>query len=107
MNCIECKRKIKDFLNDSLNTKQTIEFVEHVKNCDECMDELSVDFLVDEGLKRLDTATSFNLDKELYEKLDKATSKAKFERRFTIVSIMVTIIGSFFLGLILSTFFSY
>ena len=92
MTCNECKKKIKDFLNDSLDNKSVIEFVNHVKACPDCMEELSIDFLVAEGLKRLDNVTSFNLQKELEDKLENSLSKAKFERQFIVVIFVVTII---------------
>ena len=107
MDCYECKKRIKEFLNDSLNTKKNIEFVEHVKSCPECMEELSIEYLVNEGLKRLDTATSFDLDSELNEKLTKTYSKAKFTRSYIVVIGFVIFASAFLLGLFLSTLFSY
>ena len=107
MNCNECTKRIKAFLNDSLNSKTCIEFVDHVRGCRECMEELSIEFLVNEGLKRLDTATSFNLDRELHDKLDQAYAKARFNRRFAVI-ISVAIFGvAFCLGLLLSSLFNY
>lgn len=107
MNCYECKKKIKDFLDDSLNSKNTIEFVNHVRSCKECMEELSIEYLVSEGLKRLDTATSFNLDNELSDKLNEALAKAKFNRYFAAICGIVIFIVAFLLGLLLSTLFTY
>ena len=107
MNCYECKKRIKDFLNDSLNSKTTIEFVNHVRGCKECMEELSIEYLVSEGLKRLDTATSFNLDHELNDKLNEALSKAKFNRYFGVICGIVIFVVAFSLGLVLSTLFTY
>jgi hypothetical protein len=107
MNCYECKKKIKDFLDDSLNSKNTIEFVNHVRSCKECMEELSIEYLVSEGLKRLDTATSFNLDNELNDKLNEALAKAKFNRYFAAICGIVIFIVAFLLGLLLSTLFTY
>ena len=75
MNCIECKKKIKDFLNDSLNTRQTVDFVNHVNECPECMEELSVDFLVNEGLKRLESGTGFNLNDDFKNMLSQSKKK--------------------------------
>ena len=107
MNCYECKKRIKDFLNDSLNSKNCIAFVEHVKSCNECMEELSIEFLVNEGLKRLDTATSFDLERELNEKINQAYSKAKFYKHFALISSIVVFATAFILGVFLSTLFSY
>ncbi len=107
MTCNDCKKNIKGFLNDSLNSKTTIEFIEHVKSCDECMEELSIEFLISEGVKRLDSATSFDLTKELDDKIADSLYKAKFYRYFTVVSVISTVIIAFLLGLFLSTLLSY
>ena len=105
MDCKDCKKRIKDFLNDSLNSKANIEFVEHVKSCPECMEELSIEYLVNEGLKRLDSATSFDLESELNEKINKAYKKAKFYKNFTFICILSVVTVAFLLGLFLSTLF--
>lgn len=107
MDCYECKKQIKEFLNDSMNSKKCIEFVNHVRGCSECMEELSIEYLVNEGLKRLDTATSFNLDHELNEKINKSYSKAKFQKNFTVIAAIVIFILAFLFGLFLSTLFAY
>lgn len=107
MDCIECKKLIKGFLSDSLTQKQTVEFVEHVKSCAECMEELSIEFLVTEGVKRLDTATSFDLTRELEEKISASYNKAKLYKKLTVISIIATIVLAFSLGLVLSVLFSY
>lgn len=107
MDCNECKKNIKDFLSDSLNNKSTIEFIEHVKACDECMEELSIEFLVSEGVKRLDSATSFDLNKELDDKIKESMYKAQFYKRFSIGAVIVTVVAAFLLGLFLSTLFAY
>ena len=107
MNCYECKKRIKDFLNDSMNSKTCIEFIEHVKSCSECMEELSIEFLVNEGLKRLDTATSFDLERELDDKINQTYSKARFYKNFAFISSFAIFIVAFLLGLFLSTLFSY
>lgn len=107
MDCAECKKKIKEFLAGSLNNKATIEFVEHVRSCDECMEELSIEYIVTEGVKRLDTVTSFDLNKELDDKLNESLSKAKFYKYFAVGIAIVVVIVAFLLGLFLSTLFSY
>ena len=107
MNCSECRKKIKGFLSGSLNNKNTIEFIEHVKSCDECMEELSIEYIVTEGVKRLDSMTSFDLDKELEDKINDSYAKAKYSKYYYWVSGIVIVVVAFLLGLFLSTLFSY
>ena len=70
-------------------------------------EELSIEFLVSEGLKRLDTATSFDLDSELNDKINKTYMNAKFYKNFIVISGIVIVVLAFLLGLFLSTLFAY
>jgi hypothetical protein len=107
MTCNECKKYIKDFLDDSLNYRHTVDFIEHVRSCEDCMEELSIEYLVSEGLKRLDTATSFDLDTELHDKIDKSYNKAKFYKNFLFIIGSLIVIFAFLFGFFLSTLFAY
>ena len=107
MTCNECKKHIKDFLDDSLNYRHTVDFIEHVRSCEDCMEELSIEYLVSEGLKRLDTATSFDLDTELHDKIDKSYNKAKFYKNFLFIIGSLIVIFAFLFGFFLSTLFAY
>lgn len=46
------------------------EFGKHMENCPECKEELSIRFLVTEGMKHLEDGGEFNLQKELDRRLD-------------------------------------
>ncbi len=41
------------------------EFMEHIEECGECKEELSIQFLVKEGLSRLEAGSVFDLKNEL------------------------------------------
>lgn len=69
MNCKEAERKIPSFLQDELDGSQLEEFIAHVEACPECKEELSIQFLVSEGLERLESGNNFNLQEELLMKL--------------------------------------
>ena len=54
MDCKETEKKIPSFLQDELDGSRLEEFIAHVENCAECKEELSIQFLVAEGLERLE-----------------------------------------------------
>ena len=54
MNCKEVEKKIFSFLQDDLDGRNLAEFVEHIDECPECMEELSIQFLVAEGMDQLE-----------------------------------------------------
>lgn len=72
MECKEFEKMIPLFLNDELDTEELREFTDHVDKCSECREELSIQFLVTEGLASLEDGNVFNLQNELEEKLNGA-----------------------------------
>ncbi|BCJ95212.1 hypothetical protein acsn021_27810 [Anaerocolumna cellulosilytica] len=59
MNCIDVQRLIMPFINDELSNGQLEEFIHHIRNCPNCMEELEVYYVLLAGMKQLDD------DKEL------------------------------------------
>ena len=67
MDCKQVEKMIPQFLNDDLTTEELREFMEHIENCTDCKEELTIEFLVSEGLVRLENGAVFDLQKELSE----------------------------------------
>lgn len=80
MNCKETEKKIPSFLQDDLDGANLEEFIEHVESCPECKEELSIQFLVTEGLERLEGGNNFNLQEELLMKLEGAEHRINVHR---------------------------
>lgn len=80
MNCKEAEKKIPSFLNDELDGYDLAEFVEHIEECPECKEELSIQFLVAEGLEQLEQGNNFNLQEALLETLECADDRIKVNR---------------------------
>ena len=72
MTCKEIEKIIPSFLNDDLDTDDLREFMDHIVNCEECMEELSIQFLVLEGMARLDSGNVFDLQNELKHRMEEA-----------------------------------
>ena len=69
MDCKQVEKMIPQFLDDDLTTEELREFMEHIENCTDCKEELTIEFLVSEGLVRLENGTVFDLQKELSERI--------------------------------------
>lgn len=80
MNCKETEKKIPAFLDDELDGRGLAEFVEHIEDCPECMEELSIQFLVAEGLEQLEQGNNFNLQEALTSKLEDADYRIRINR---------------------------
>lgn len=82
MDCKEFERLISDFINKKMDYAMTKRFVCHLKNCPNCKEELNIQFLVDEGLVRLEEGSAFDLQKEMRDLLVEAKRKVRFHERF-------------------------
>ncbi len=82
MDCKEYERLIPDFIHKKLNYAITKRFVEHWRNCPNCKEELNIQFLIDEGLVRLEEGGDFDLQKEMHELLQEANRKVRFHERW-------------------------
>lgn len=67
MECREVQRKINTFLNDEMNEKELASFLQHVKSCPLCYDELEVTYTVFSVIQILDDR---NGDSDLLKELD-------------------------------------
>ncbi len=65
LDCKDYEKLIPNFLEDKLSTLMTEKFIEHIENCPDCMEELSIQFLITEGMSRLEEGSTFELAKEL------------------------------------------
>ena len=65
MDCKEFTGLIQDFLHDALDETKLSEFLTHVDECEDCRDELRIQYLIYEGLERLETGATFDVDKDL------------------------------------------
>ena len=80
MDCKEEEKMIPAFLQDELYGKELEYFIEHIEGCPECKEELSIQFLVSEGLERVEAGNNFNLQKALENKLGNAWHYIKIRR---------------------------
>ena len=80
MDCKEEEKLIPPFLQDDLYGKDLEDFIEHIETCPDCKEELSIQFLVAEGLERLEAGNNFNLQKALEIKLDNAWHQVRIRR---------------------------
>ena len=84
MECKEFEKLIPDFINQKMNYPTLKEFSAHLDGCPECKEELTIQFLVTEGVSRLEQGSAFDLNKELNQRLIKA--KNKLERNSAIIT---------------------
>ena len=65
MTCKDAEKMIPLFLEDDLEMDDLRKFMEHIDNCEECKEELTIQFLVLEGMARLESGNVFDLQMNL------------------------------------------
>ena len=88
MTCKESDRMIPLFLDDELDNQGLSDFLNHIENCPDCKEELTIQFLVKVGMQRLEDGNNFNLKSELDVLLGKARKKLKI-RRYVVFSSFI------------------
>jgi predicted anti-sigma-YlaC factor YlaD len=81
MDCKETQRNIHLFLKDELDAKTSLAFVEHVRSCKECREELDIEYLLYEGINMLESAEFIDVERELEDKLNRVTYRDKLHKQ--------------------------
>lgn len=75
MTCKDVEKLIPIFIKDELNYRELEQFIDHIETCPDCKEEMSIQFLVTEGMVRLEDGSAFDLNWELKNLME--VSKAK------------------------------
>ena len=76
-------RRIPDFFSDSLDESELDGFLRHYDSCSECRDEVAIQYLIHEGLSRVESGTAFNFEREMNEYVDTERTRLLGRERFT------------------------
>ena len=98
MECREAERLIPAFLNDELDNWELDAFLDHIKHCKDCEEELTIQLLVKVGLERLEDASTFHLGNELERQL--AAGEEKLRHRSVLQGISFALQGLVAVGVI-------
>ncbi|MCM1049889.1 MAG: zf-HC2 domain-containing protein [Clostridiales bacterium] len=103
MNCKETEKMIPAFLQDDLSNRELEEFIEHIKDCPECTEELSIQFLVSEGLERLEAGNNFNLQHALESRVKSSEHEIKVHRglKYTLICLEAAVAAAIIIALVM------
>ncbi|MBQ9065753.1 MAG: zf-HC2 domain-containing protein [Blautia sp.] len=105
MECYKAEEMVGGYINHTLNENELEEFLEHVRGCPSCYEELEAHFIVNEALSQLsnDEETALDFKVLLEQDLQKAQMhlvRLKLQRAvvvFTIILAAAIIVGLGFL----------
>lgn len=81
ISCKEAEKNIPDFLKYNLKMSDQIMFINHIDNCDECTEELAIQFLVSEGMSVLDGSDIYDIQSSFNKRLEHAHRQINIYRR--------------------------
>lgn len=93
LECREYERLIPDFVDQKLEYMTLKRFCEHVKSCPECREELTIKFLISEGMMRLEEGDAFDLNRELEKRMVEARKIIRRNDRFLNAGIVFEMIS--------------
>lgn len=106
MDCKSIEKLIPKFIKNECSPKEEEAFLEHIRHCKECKEELTIQLLLEEGLSRLESGASFDLNAELEKRLNVTNRRKKTQRRLLSAEQAAVIIdilgGALILGLIVA-----
>ena len=77
--CRQFEKMIPRYFSDELDNRELDSFLDHLRTCRSCREELSTQFLVLRGLEKLETGETFKLREELESFV--AVTDARLARR--------------------------
>ena len=96
MNCQNAQSMVLNFINNKLDKEETRAFIEHVRDCKDCWEELEIYYVMLVGLKQLDEgeelAADFRkkLQNEVESRYVEIEREAKRKQIAKIITILVT-----------------
>lgn len=93
MDCKEFEIMIPDFINRKLDYLALKRFSEHMSRCKSCKEELTIQFLVTEGIQRLEEGNAFDLQAELNQRMEETRKKIRFHSSFLHFGIALEIMA--------------
>ena len=105
MNCKEFEKLIPDYIARKMNYITLKRFSEHMEHCENCKEELTIKFLVTEGIQRLEDGRAFDLQAELNGRLNEAKKEIDRSGKFMRLGFALELIAlSMVAGIIVAIF---
>lgn len=104
LTCKEAERKLPKYLNENISDEDALELIEHIENCPECKEELTIQHMVSVGLNNLDEIIDLNVDYELGKRKREAVRrihKKDITERVYLGILFVGVTTAFLAGLLI------
>ncbi|MEG1847489.1 MAG: zf-HC2 domain-containing protein [Lachnospiraceae bacterium] len=93
MECKYYERMILPYLSEELEEEELQDFIKHIATCKGCQEEIAIQYLINDGMQKLEEGKSFNVEKELKDKFLSAQRKISARKRLKLFNIGLEILG--------------
>lgn len=93
LQCVQAAKMIPTFISGKLSYRELEQFMRHIEECENCKEELSIQFLVEVGLNSLEAGNTFDLQRELNVALEEAERKVQIYRFLCQVFFVMECVG--------------
>ncbi len=92
---MEAQSKIVAFIEDKLDSGETLEFVRHIRSCENCAEELEIYYTLLVGMKQLDEDQELSTDfkSQMEKKLNMEYKHIQNRRKLTGSSIVLALVA--------------
>lgn len=85
MKCQEVENMVLPYIRHQLTDYELEKFIQHIEGCESCKEELEIYFMVNEGLKQLDSGTgAYNIKEALETAIEQSKIYIQGKRIFMI-----------------------
>ncbi len=92
MDCKEYEKMIPDYIAHRMSFRRLKAFQEHTESCQNCREELEIQFLVSAGMARLEEGDSFDLKGEMNDGLEMARKEIRGHERWMNIGFVMQIL---------------
>lgn len=93
MECNETESLIGAFLENKIKGRKLKRFLMHIEQCNDCKEELTIQYLCMEGIARLEEGKTFDLERELGEYIHNMHKKQKDRGVLKIIIALVELLA--------------
>ena len=87
MTCKEFEKRITAFVTNELPDRELKRFLEHMDNCPDCKEEVTIQILVLEGMVRLEDGGAFDLQEEIHKRMEEARRRIRMHGMLKFISL--------------------
>ena len=100
MVCKESEQRILGFINNELSDEKLTEFLEHIKTCKSCYEELEIYYTIHVALQKLDyeSNASYDINKMLVDNIENKRQNLRKKMYFHIYVNLVQTVAEIAIG---------